>query len=126
MFDHDLRAAVQWLAAVFAVIFALGCADPAEEKDIHEQFREYVATANQCQAASECVLVVPGCPLGCFVAVRSERKADVEAKARELIAHYMKDGASCIYECLAPGPVECVQSRCKVSPAVPGNARVGR
>ena len=69
-----------------------------------------------CMVASDCVLVSPGCPLGCTVAVRADRKNDVEAKARDLINQYERWGARCDYECIGAGPITCTAGRCAASP----------
>ncbi len=94
----------------------LGCA-PSEE-EIKKEFTRYVAKANSCTVASDCALAFTGCPLGCFVAVRADRKKAVEKKAQDLIDEYERGGAVCEYDCAAPGPLACVESRCDATPQV--------
>lgn len=102
------------LALAAAAAASLGCIRSAD--DIQQEFDEVVAESNACTTADECVIVSPGCPLGCFVAVNASSEAGVEAKAKELIDSFEAGGRSCDYECLAPGPVECVEGRCEVEP----------
>lgn len=100
-------------ATVFCVVAAgFGCGP--SEGQIRDEFRRYVHGANQCEEARECALVYPGCPLGCFVAMRSDRAAEVERKAQQLIEDYESDTTSCEYGCPPPGAVQCVDGRCSV------------
>jgi hypothetical protein len=94
-------------------LIALGCG--RSEQSIKAEFAAYVGGANQCQVAADCAVASPGCPLGCFVAVRSDRKADVENEARSLIQSYQAGGAGCAYDCVVPGPVTCTANRCAVA-----------
>jgi hypothetical protein len=96
------------------VLVAAGCG--MSEEEAQRRFREYVDTANHCQRADECALVSAACPLGCYVAARADRKADVEAKARELVQAYQRGGTRCEYDCVPPGPVECRNDRCILLP----------
>src|SRR4051812_47404583 len=98
-------------AWTFAALVTASCLASPSDEDIKQQFAAYVASANSCQQASECAIASAECPLGCFVAVRADRKADVERKARELVAAYERGGASCQYDCVAPGQPACVHSR---------------
>ena len=97
---------------LLAVISA-GCTGASEE-EVQRKFNDYVNGANSCTMASECALAGAGCPLGCEVAVRTERVADVVAKAQQLIAEYERGGRSCIYGCRGPGTVACVVNRCAI------------
>jgi len=98
------------LVGFAAALGVAGCA-PSEE-EIRREFDDYVDGANACSAASECGRAGAGCPLGCDVAVRADRVASVERKARELIEDYTSGGEGCVYSCLAPGALECVDGRC--------------
>jgi hypothetical protein len=101
------------LAIVLAVLpAALGCG-PSEE-DVQRRFNDHVSGANACTAASECAPASAGCPLGCQVAVRTERVADVEAKARQLIKEYERGGRRCDYECRVTRGIACLSSRCAI------------
>jgi transcriptional regulator of met regulon len=98
--------------AMTVLLAALGCG--ASEAEIQQRFNDYVANANQCTLASDCAAASAGCPLGCEVAVRKERVADVEAMARKLIKEYESGGQSCIYGCRAREGVGCVLDRCTI------------
>ncbi len=53
------------------VIFSLsGCA--ADEAEIQAEFDSYVAARQSCEVDSDCGLVYPGCPLGCYVVVATD------------------------------------------------------
>jgi hypothetical protein len=93
---------------------AAGCF-PSEE-EVQRKFRDYVDGANHCQRADECALASADCPLGCYVPVRADRKADVEARARELVDAYRRGGTTCAYGCVQPGPLECRNDRCIMLP----------
>jgi hypothetical protein len=93
-----------------AAALGAGCA-PSEE-ETQREFDAYVEGANACSEASECGLASPDCPLGCYVAVRVDRIASVERKARELIDDYESGGQSCEYDCAPPPVVDCVGGRC--------------
>ncbi|KYF83011.1 hypothetical protein BE20_24400 [Sorangium cellulosum] len=102
------------------LIIGLVCASCAKsEEEIQDEFDAIVAESNACNDASECVYATPGCPLGCFVAVNSAKKAYVEEEARALIEDYERFGRYCAYECVAPGPLECTAGRCQEGDASP-------
>jgi hypothetical protein len=105
-------AAVAVLSA--ALMTVAGCGALSEDK-VKARFDAYVAGANSCERESDCTVVFGACPLGCFVAVRADRKADVEAKARDLLEEYRRGGKGCVYKCAQPGPVSCVERTCRVS-----------
>jgi hypothetical protein len=92
----------------------LASACGASEEDVQREFDAYVAAANRCEQASECVLATAGCPLGCSVAVHADAKADVERKARELIEDYESGGTMCAYGCAAVSSIECTDGRCAI------------
>jgi hypothetical protein len=100
------------MAAALLVLAA--CAAPSAQ-EIQAEFDAYVEGAKQCTADSECTVASAGCPLGCWAAVRADRKADVEAKARELIKDYERGGEACAYGgCAVPLVISCTSKRCSV------------
>ncbi len=105
---------------VFALVLGLGmgCELALSQDEARARFEAYVDGANHCATAQECAVASAGCPLGCFTIVRADRKADVEAKARELIKDYERGGQSCQYDCATLGPLLCTDGRCRASPAV--------
>jgi hypothetical protein len=104
-------AVVHRLALLFFVLLA-GCGPSAEE--IQAEFEDHLAANDSCTADTDCTVISPGCPLGCFVAVRADRADACEARARELIDDYESGGESCDYDCAAPGPVRCEAEHCTV------------
>jgi hypothetical protein len=100
--------------AALLLVAAAGCA-PGEE-EIQQKWDDFVADHNACSAAADCTLIFPGCPLGCFVAVSADSKSEAELEASELIEAYESGGRGCDYDCLAAGPVACVEGRCEVEP----------
>ena len=115
--DVTVSSLRRGVLAALVLVGVSGCG--ASEEDVKRRFMEYVETANQCERDDECALAGAGCPLGCFVAARADRKADVEAKARDLIEDYERGGRRCAYGCIQPGPVVCRQQRCLVLPYDP-------
>ncbi|HEY0709546.1 MAG TPA: hypothetical protein VGG33_22235 [Polyangia bacterium] len=85
------------------------------ESEIREEFDAFVAKSNMCQEASECVVASAGCPLGCFTAVHRDHKQAVEDKARSLIRAYERAGRKCAYDCMAVGPLACINNRCQTT-----------
>jgi len=111
--DVSLSGRSLWRALACLALPALGCA--ASEEDVQRRFTDYVNGANACTAVSECAIVSPGCPLGCAVGVRTERVADVQAKARELIKEYERGGRRCDYGgCRVHEALVCMANRCTV------------
>src|SRR5687767_6287192 len=95
---------------VAAICLVAACEDAPSDEDIRQEFDRYVQTANHCTTAAECSYAIPGCPLGCFVAVRTDRKEDVERRARALIERTGR--GSCEYRCPLAGRLACVENRC--------------
>jgi hypothetical protein len=112
-YDRRVTPSRRRAFAVVLVAGLFGCTGASEE-EVQRKFNDYVNGANTCTMASECAAASAGCPLGCEVAVRTERVADVEAKAQQLIAEYERGGRSCIYGCRGPGTVACVVNRCAI------------
>lgn len=111
---HDRTAgALRRAAIAVLVLLAAGCAS-AEE--IQADFAAHVGASSACVEDAECALIVPGCPLGCFVAVRADAADECTAYAAGLIDEYERSGARCDYDCLAAGPVRCEEGRCTADP----------
>jgi hypothetical protein len=109
---HDRNVAVV-SRALFLVAVATSCLFGRSADSVKTEFDNYVAGANTCTATSDCIIVTPDCPLGCGSAVRADRQADVEAKARELVAEYKRGGQGCAYDCAGPFVAECAEGRCE-------------
>ena len=82
------------------LLLALSACIPSEA-DIQEEWDQFVDQNNSCETVTDCVMVSPGCPLGCGTAV----SADAETQARELgeslISRYERGGQSCDYDCMS-------------------------
>jgi hypothetical protein len=89
---------------------------PEPLQAVQREFEAYVATVNTCTADSECTVIFPGCPLGCFVAVPEARREQIEAKARAMVAAFAQGGSACVYNCAANGPATCTAQRCTSQP----------
>jgi|SRR6478735_993840 len=95
---------------------ATAAPEPEPSKaDIVQEFGAFVSERNSCAQASECVMLSPGCPLGCGVGVRAEHAADAEAKAKALIAEAEKQNGACTYKCAALH-LECTEGHCTAVP----------
>jgi hypothetical protein len=111
--DRRPRRAGAWLAGVCFALVVAGCAPSAD--DVKEEFDEFLSTRNRCTSVDDCVLVSPGCPIGCQVGVNKAYAAEVKAKAEELVEDYESGGQSCAYDCIAAEPA-CEGGRCQAVP----------
>jgi hypothetical protein len=109
--DRFVATTSSLLALPLLALAAAGCLGRSEAS-VRAEFDAYVAGANSCTATSDCVIAYPDCPLGCVVAVRSDRKADVEAKAADLISQYRAGGGRCVYDCIGPVDPVCTDGKC--------------
>jgi hypothetical protein len=111
MRDPDRTVAAPSRLLALLALCATACLGRSEAS-VRNEFDAYVAGANSCTATSDCVIAYPGCPLGCVVAVRADRKADVEAKAADLISQYRAGGSGCVYDCIGPVDPVCTNGKC--------------
>lgn len=81
-------------------------------EEIQSIFEQEVALASTCSADSECVVINPGCPLGCGTAINVNEKENIEAYASELIIQYESGGENCAYGCVAQYAV-CNMNKCE-------------
>jgi hypothetical protein len=100
-------------AAALALLLLGGCAPSAEE--IQEEFDAEVARSRACEQVSDCVVISPGCPLGCWVVVSAAAQDRVSRKARELIEDYESGGAACDYGCTEAPAVACLAGACSAA-----------
>lgn len=110
--DRRVAVASRW---AWALVLGGACVLGRSEESVRDEFKTYVDGANHCMDARECTMAYADCPLGCTVAVRADRKADVEQKARELVNAYERGGHSCVYDCAAPTGVACLVGRCALT-----------
>jgi hypothetical protein len=92
---------------------------PEPLEALRKEFEGYVETVNSCVSDSECTVIFPGCPLGCFVAVPEARRTEIEAKAQSMLTAFGGGRTVCGYNCAASSPASCTDRRCTSKP-VPG------
>lgn len=90
------------LCTILAV-FLIGCGSDSGSGDIDIQnnFTQEVDRSNSCATDNDCVLVYPGCPLGCGVAVNVGAEEKVRNLAAEIIDSHNKNNPACAYSCMA-------------------------
>lgn len=94
------------------LLFILLVAGCANEATIQQSWDDWVADHNACEAATDCAVVYPGCPLGCAEAVSAAFESDARAQADRLIRRYERGGRSCAYDCIEPGALVCDDGSC--------------
>ncbi|XXT20155.1 hypothetical protein WME94_01135 [Sorangium sp. So ce429] len=107
------KRAKRMVLLLVGLVGLVGASCAKSEEEVQEEFDVIVAESNACNDASQCVYASTGCPLGCWVAVNSAKKAYVEEEARALIEDFERGGRSCQYECVAQVPLECTEGRCQ-------------
>lgn len=119
MRNPDRRVAIS-SGALLALAVLAACVLARSEESIRSEFDAYVSGANQCTDVSQCTFAFASCPLDCFVAVRADRKEDVESKAKDLVSEYERGGRGCSASCRSPTGVICLAGRCTEGDAQPG------
>jgi hypothetical protein len=94
----------------FALPFLSACAPTSEE--VGARWNAFVEARSGCTNVSDCVLVYPGCPLGCASAVSAEHEAEAKAYAEELVSAYQAGGSGCVYDCAAFA-LACTAGQCE-------------
>lgn len=79
-----------------------------------DRWDDWVDEHNSCEAPEDCVVVYPGCPLGCGSAVNADYEDEANDKADDLVSRYEMPGRSCDYDCMADRGADCVDSVCEV------------
>jgi hypothetical protein len=79
-------------------------------------FEAFVAAHQECETVADCTLIMPGCPLGCYVAVDAASAAEAEQVALAARA----EGPACVYRCALPPALACEDSRCVARAAATG------
>jgi hypothetical protein len=83
---------------------------------IRPAFEKLVSEHSSCLRSSDCAVVAPGCPLGCYVAVRRSDVSIVESRARELVAQGGPD-CRCMYKCPPEPRPSCTNETCTTESA---------
>ena len=92
------RKCIVCLTAALAALCLASCAPPTEG-EIQAEFNQAVAASDDCATAPDCVLVTPGCPLGCGAAVNIEHETEIRNLAERLIFEWQLGGNGCDYGC---------------------------
>lgn len=116
--DRAVAIRLRWWGLVPLCVGA-ACLLGRSEESVKSEFNAYVEGASSCTDVKECDVAYANCPLGCFVAVRADRKADVERKGDELVAEYRRGGTHCEYDCATPTGLLCLAGRCTFGNAQP-------
>lgn len=95
---------------VFAALL-LVCSCSMEQID--RQWDTWVDEHNMCEVVQDCVLVYPGCPLGCYAGVSVEHEDEANRLADDLINRWSMGTRDCAYDCIS-AEVECVDQVCEV------------
>ena len=106
----ETRCGMIGVAAWACLLLVFACS-PSED-EIREEFDAEVAASRACEQQSDCVVLSPGCPLGCWVVVSTAARERVARKARELIEDYESGGATCEYDCTEAPAVACSAGVC--------------
>jgi hypothetical protein len=80
---------------------------------LRPEFEATVSEHNSCKTSSDCSVITPGCPFGCYVAVRAIDVALVESRARELVSRNGSE-CRCMYKCTQKPRSSCVHGRCTI------------
>lgn len=105
------------MSLIRAASFALLWTACATTESVQRDWDAFLLDHQHCEEAAECAVVYPGCPLGCFTAVRADAVDEAEALATELIDRYERLGRSCSYSCAEHTEPACVQGSCYVDDA---------
>ncbi len=81
-------------------------------EQIDREWDAWVEDHNQCEVVEDCVLVYPGCPLGCYTAVNAEHEDEAARLADDLIARWSMGARDCAYDCTS-AEVDCVEDVCE-------------
>lgn len=106
---------VSRLIAMLSVVLAAACADRSEG-ELQAEFDDFVRARSACNESPECTLIMPGCPLGCDVAVNVAHANTIRRKAEELVEEYESGGQTCTYNCAPPPEPECRMGHCSLGP----------
>lgn len=102
---RHLLSLLLFLLTSFALAFMLGCGPSAGEVE------QAIEEANYCSAPEDCVVLYPGCPLGCYAVVNQAEETAVQSMIDD---YFDTHGHMCDYDCIAIGEPRCENSRCVV------------
>jgi len=79
---------------------------------LRAEFDKAVALNGSCGSSSECAVLTPGCPFGCYVAVARTHADEVERLAQNLADR--NQDCRCMYKCKARPLASCVRGTCTI------------
>ena len=83
------------------------------EESAARLFNNIVDTYNECTTDNECMVLYPGCPLGCGAAIHTIHEQAVRDAADELMTRYnQQNQPSCAYICMPIYPI-CHEGECE-------------
>jgi hypothetical protein len=79
---------------------------------LRPEFDKAVAANGACTKSSDCAVLTPGCPFGCYVAVARMHAVEVERLPHELVGR--APDCRCMYKCTARPRASCVRGNCTI------------
>jgi hypothetical protein len=76
-----------------------------------EEIEDEIEAANYCDTPGDCVVIYPGCPLGCWSFVNESEEERLLVIINEF--HDQNSGETCMYDCSGHGEVTCTDGRCE-------------
>jgi|SRR6516165_1694182 hypothetical protein len=123
MIRGGLRIVVVLGLAIWAVRLAsaqdVGAGDDSDKgtlcqeqnASLRAEFERSVSTRNSCERSTDCAVLVPGCPFGCYVGVARAHASEVELLVKKLTGGNPPD-CRCMYKCPAAPQASCAQGIC--------------
>lgn len=103
--------------SLLALLSLAACAP--SEAQIEAQWDEFLSENQSCETVDDCVIVYPGCPLGCGSAVSVGAEEEARELADSLVNRYSRLHGECMYDCMGV-EAECNAGACEAVPADTG------
>ena len=103
------------LLCIFPAVTAVSC---VSEEGAERRWQRFVDDHNSCETVDDCVVVYPGCPLGCWEAVSAEHEDAAIKKAEKIVKSYERGGRACAYGCVSAGELSCNSGICELGEPV--------
>ncbi|MEM6930229.1 MAG: hypothetical protein AAF602_25035 [Myxococcota bacterium] len=88
--------------------------------EVQSDWEGYLQRLPACDVDEDCVVIEPGCPLGCYTSVPASNRVEAETFAEELVDRYDTVLRPCVYECSEPPPIAiCQMGSCFTGARVP-------
>ena len=76
--------------------------------DRARSIKKAIDEANYCNTSDDCINIGSACPFGCNIVVNKDKASEIKEK----ISNYP---STCMYQCVASDPIECVSNKCKAT-----------